>query len=226
MIFWWVRSYVWERGTKLILKCLTWITGKRSDHPLEMGKLLQVEHDLESRYKFNLHIMHLVMLERQSLALGREDWTGDECGSGWQKIQQVLRLEEITQRASVDRIALWHSPPGVLSGISCPQETTQKKPGKRILSQGFLEAGNLSVLPMWPECLESPRVSHSSVMQVTQPLGMTSGQMRRVKRCTFPFYKLSLYDEAISAWIIIQVVNTLELSPVCWNTWRTNTHLK
>lgn len=192
MIFWWVRSCVWERRSKLILKCLTWITGKWRDHPLEMGKLLQVENDLESRYEFGLHIMHL------SLALGREGWTGDECGCGWQKIQKALQLEEITQRQSVDRIALWPSPPGVPSRISCPQETTQKKPGKRILSQGSLEAENLSVLPMQPECLESPRVSHSSVMPVTRPLGMTPGQMQTVKRCTFPFYKLSLYDEATS----------------------------
>lgn len=28
-----------------------------------MGKLLQVENDLESRYEFGLQIMHLVMLE-------------------------------------------------------------------------------------------------------------------------------------------------------------------
>lgn len=41
-----------------------------------MGKLLQVESDLESREEFSLHIMHWVMLERQSLALGREGRTG------------------------------------------------------------------------------------------------------------------------------------------------------
>lgn len=72
------------------------------------------------------------------------------------------------------------------------------------------------MLPMRPECLESPRVSHSSVMQVTRPLGMTPGQTQTVKRCTFPFYKLSLYDEATSASMNYHsVANTLELSLVC-----------
>lgn len=77
------------------------------------------ESDLESREEFSLHIMHLVMLERQSLALGREGRTGM-----WEWLtkdtKKALRLEAITQRASVDRIALWPSPPGVPSGISCP----------------------------------------------------------------------------------------------------------
>ena len=45
-----------------------------------MGKLLQVEHDLEGRYEFGLHIVHLVMLERHRLAL--EERTGLEMNVG------------------------------------------------------------------------------------------------------------------------------------------------
>lgn len=47
--------------------------------------------------------MHLSTLKRQSMELGREDWTGDACGSGWQKRFKDLEMEETTQRVNVDR---------------------------------------------------------------------------------------------------------------------------
>lgn len=65
--------------------------------------MMHVEYTFGDRLAISLDKMHLVMFKRQHLELGRECWTGDECGSGCQKIYKAIKLDEVIQRVGVDR---------------------------------------------------------------------------------------------------------------------------